>query len=104
MIIKICEICGKEFEARDSRKKYCSDECKRKAGLMRSMAWRTRKKEIRVVWKSEKERKLALERKINAQKLDEFEAGAREQHMSYGQREALKYMKERDANGWARRR
>ena len=31
---KICEICGKEFEAERTNVKYCSKEC-RKAGFMR---------------------------------------------------------------------
>lgn len=26
-----CERCGKDFEARDNREKYCSEECRKKA-------------------------------------------------------------------------
>ena len=52
---KICEICGKEFEAERTNVKYCSKEC-RKAGLMRVLEEnRKRKAAAKKRWKTYKE-------------------------------------------------
>lgn len=34
-----CEICGREFEARRSTDKYCSDECRRRAHYKQMYSW-----------------------------------------------------------------
>ena len=40
IMIKKCEIWGKEFEARDNRTKYCSDECKKERNALRLREYR----------------------------------------------------------------
>ena len=41
MVVK-CIVCGKDFEAQKSTKKYCSNEC---MNAMRRMKWAQRDKE-----------------------------------------------------------
>ena len=51
MIVK-CVVCGKEFEAQKSTKKYCSTEC---SNAMRRQKWTNRDKTVKVALMPEKE-------------------------------------------------
>ena len=44
-MIKVCAICGKEFEANHGRCKYCSDDCKRIAKHQNNRKWYQNHKE-----------------------------------------------------------
>ena len=79
-MIKVCDRCGKEFEANESRiyQKYCSIECREKARIQKRRETYERKKE-------EKKKKVV-------DKLQQDAAGAREAGMTYGQYMAKKGM------------
>lgn len=64
----ICEICGKSYEAKNERSKYCSDRCRAKAAHERELD--------RLRYKQRAGKKLTI-REINELALAE--------HISYGQ-------------------
>ena len=39
---KMCAICGKEFEAKNTVTKYCSDACRKKAAIIHAAQWKER--------------------------------------------------------------
>lgn len=75
MVIKKCEICGEEFEARDGRQIYCSPEC---AG--------------KVPFDGIKKRRESKKEKVkNGGRIIEYNTKARQLGMSYGQYVAMLY-------------
>ena len=84
MIIK-CGICGKEFEGAGNRK-YCSNECSHIAYTQQNKErWQREKGKPRERNKKPKKRK---------SQLDAINAEARKLGMTYGQYQAMKYVKE----------
>lgn len=50
-MIKVCPVCGKEFETHDKRKKYCSRECARRAKFNQHNNWnKGKREEERMEW------------------------------------------------------
>lgn len=73
-MIKICPICGEQFETHDRRKKYCSTECARHAKISQNNNWnKGEREEKRLKWVHEEAYKiyeLALEE--NAYGMDDL--------------------------------
>ena len=80
---KICRLCGKQFKGYGNQK-YCSEECKKEAGLRPNNS-------------ISKPRQVSM-RKHKSQ-LSEINAEARKNGMTYGQYQAMKYLKEGGNNG-----
>lgn len=78
-MIKQCECCGKEFNAKYKEAKYCSRECSNK---YYSAFCKER---------NAKRKKEALEEKQARKRLAEDARKAREMKMSYGQYKAMIY-------------
>ena len=79
MSIKICKFCGKGFESTSHNQKFCSSECSRKyaGSVTKSVGYATHK-----VKHTEKQ-------------LTETAIKARQENLTYGQYQAMKYLKER---------
>lgn len=87
-MIKYCEICGKQFEVfeqRQMKRKYCSPECV--------------KEKYRRAWHEKKDETQTKMTTKDNRNIDKINAEARKNGMSYGQYQAMKYMKEGAANG-----
>ncbi len=80
---KVCKICGKEFIAKASNTKCCSDECKKENSKMNKKLCDERKK---LQPKKKKEKKLTV---------TELAVKAKEAGMSYGQYTAMLHMQGR---------
>lgn len=87
MIKVICKECGKEFEAKDSRQKYCSNECYRIAS----------KRRARESYKKpeHKQHEMPVIKKESANNaLVEMAIRAREAGMTYGKYVAMLYLQD----------
>ena len=80
---KICKLCGKPFKAYGNQQ-YCSEECKQEARLRRNNS-------------ISKPRQVS--RKKHKSEITNINAEARALGMTYGQYQAMKYMKEGVNNG-----
>lgn len=79
MSIKICGFCGKEFEIASPNQKFCSKECARKyaGSITKSIGCAAHK-----VKHTEKQ-------------MTETAIKARQENLTYGQYQAMKYLKDR---------
>lgn len=79
MIVKNCDCCGKEFEARNCRQHYCSESCQK-----RHYNETNRASVIKEMQKKEKEKRISTQNDIV-----KIAAEARKCGMSYGKYLAL---------------
>lgn len=79
MSIKICGFCGRGFETTSPNKKFCSNECSRKyaGSITKSIGYANHKV------------------KHTEEQLTETAIKARQENLTYGQYQAMKYLKER---------
>lgn len=80
MSIKICRFCGKGFETTSHNQKFCSNECAhRYAGsITKSVGYHG-----------------TIKTKHTEKQLTDMAIKARQENMTYGQYQAMKYLKER---------
>lgn len=78
-MIKVCKICGNEFETEVKRQQMCgSIECRREYQMQ--------------IWRKSKEKSARKRNKSNAKKITDLAVEARKHGMTYGQYVAKMYL------------
>lgn len=87
-MIKICEECGVEFETNNSRRKLCSENCRRIRGNRRARERYNEEYRVKPINKEKKETK----KKPKGLTIEQINKMAMKHHMSYGQYVALHHL------------
>ena len=83
-----CKICGKEFFTEVYTRKCCTAECSKENAKINGKLYAEKQKTMKP---KKKEKKLTI---------DDMQAARRGTGMSYGQYEAMMYLKERGGRAW----